>query len=76
MYGDDFKELYHLDLYISYTPKDRWIGLRNIGPSNEKNEDWKNRKGQEQRYQLQLIPCISMNFSIIRWTSTKEKKKK
>lgn len=74
MYGDDFKELFHIDLY--FAPKDRWIGLRNIGSPNEKEEGWKDRKGLEQKYQLQLIPCIAMNFSITRWTSTKKEKKK
>jgi len=76
MYGDDFKELFHIDLYFSYSSKDRWIGLRNIGSPSEKEQGWKNRKGAEQRYQFQLIPCIAMNFSIVRWKSTKEKKKK
>ena len=76
MYGDDFKDLVHLNLYFSYTSKDRWIGLRNIGSPNEKEERWKDRKGLEQNYQFQLIPCIAMNFSITRWTSTKGKKKK
>lgn len=76
MYGDNFKELYHLDLYISYAPTDRWVGLRNIGNPDEKDEAWKYRKGLQQKYQLQLIPCIAMNFSITRWTSTKVKKKK
>ena len=51
MYGDDFKELFHLDLYFSYSSKDRWIGLRNVGTPSEKDEGWKNRKGVEQRYQ-------------------------
>lgn len=76
MYGDDFKELYHLDLWFSYASKDRWIGLRNVGTPSEKEEGWRERKGLEQRYQFQLIPCIAINFSITRWTSTKKEKKK
>ena len=76
MFNDTWKELLHVSFTFIYTPKDRWIGLRNLGSPNEKDETWKERKGLEQPYQFNFLPCLGVFFKIMRWTSTKKEIKK
>lgn len=76
MYGDEFTSLLQLDSGFFYTPKDKWIGLRNIQTPNEKEEGWNNRKGLRQQYQLNFLPCLAFVFHITRWTPIKKEKKK
>lgn len=73
---DGYKDLGSFEMFFLYSPKERWVGIRNWRRPEEKKEEWKNRIGQTQLYLLQLIPCLGIAFKITRWTSTKKEKKK
>lgn len=66
----------HIDWWIVISLKDKWIGLRPYGGSNKKEELWRNRTGVTQRYQLNLLPCVSIFFDYTKWSKIKEDKRK
>lgn len=74
--NEGYKDLGSFQMYFVYSPKERWMGIRNWRRSEEINEEWKHRVGQKQLYLLQLIPCLGFAFEITRWTSTKKQVKK
>ena len=75
MFGENTKDIFNFEIGCAYTPNEKWIGLRPRN-SNEKKEEWRNREGIETYYQLNLIPCLGLFFSIVRWKKIEEKKKK
>ncbi len=73
---DGYKDLGSFHFFFTYSPKERWIGLRNWRRPNNVEERWKERTGKKQLYLLQLIPCLGVAFEITYWTSTKKEVKK
>lgn len=73
---EGYKDLGSFSMYFVYSPKERWIGIKNWGRPEELKEEWKHRVGKKQLYLLQLIPCLGLSFHITRWTSTKKEVKK
>lgn len=76
MYGDDHKDLFSIELHFAFASREMWVGLRRISTPNEIKQEWKNRIGSEQMYQLNLIPCIGVWFKRTTWKKIKEDKKK
>jgi len=76
MNDDGYKDLGSFNFFFTYSPKERWIGIRNWRRPDEIEQQWKDRIGEKQLYLLQLIPCLGIAFFITRWTSTKKKGKK
>jgi len=75
MNDDGYKDLGSFQMYFMYSPKERWIGIRNWRRPSKVDEGWLNRTGRKQLYLLQLIPCLGIAFEITRWTSIKKNKK-
>lgn len=74
--SDGSYDIFHTEIAIVIIPTDKWVGLRPLrGPSDEKQE-WRNRIGKRQRYQLNLIPCVSILFDYVKWTKILKEKKK
>lgn len=73
---DGYHDLGSFQMYFLYSPKERWIGIRNWRRPTEIEQRWKNRIGKKQLYLFQLIPCLGIAFEITRWTPIKEKKKR
>lgn len=73
---EGYKELGSFEMFFLYSPKERWIGIRNWRRPEEVKQEWKNRTGQKQLYLLQLIPCLGIAFKITRWTPIKKETKK
>jgi len=76
MNSEGYKDLGSFQMYFVYSPKERWVGIRNWRTPEIKEQQWKERVGEKQLYLLQLIPCLGIAFEITRWTSTKKKGKK
>lgn len=74
--SDGTFDLFHLDWYGVIQPSEKWIGLRSQGSANNVEQAWRERKGKKQRYQLNLLPCVTIVFDYTKWTSTKKEKKK
>jgi len=72
---DGYHDLGSFEVSFLYSPKERWIGIRNWRHPNTIDQGWKNRTGKKQLYLLQLIPCLGIAFEITRWTSTKKERK-
>jgi len=73
---DGYADLGSFEMFFLYSPKERWIGLRNWRTPENVEQRWLNRTGTKQFYLLQLIPCLGIAFKITRWTPIKEAKKK
>lgn len=67
MIDDTHTTIFHFESFLTFTPKERWIGIRNYRDPEQIKEEWKNRKGTKQWYQLNLIPCLGLHFYINRW---------
>lgn len=76
MNDEDYKDLGSFHMYFVYSPKEKWIGIRNWRRVEEIEQKWRDRVGKKQLYLLQLIPCLGFAFEITRWTSTKKEGKK
>ena len=72
---DGYKDLGSFKLYFLYSPKERWVGIRNWRRPETQEQSWNDRVGKKQLYLLQLIPCLGIAFEITRWTSTKKEVK-
>lgn len=73
---DGYKDLGSFQMYFLYSPKERWMGIRNWRRVEKIEQKWENRTGEKQLYLLQLIPCLGFAFEITRWTPIKPEKKK
>lgn len=76
MLDEGYKDLGSFSMYFVYSPKERWVGIRNWRSPSTIEQQWKDRVGEKQLYLLQLIPCLGFAFEVTRWTSTKKKGKK
>jgi len=76
MYGDDHKHLFTVHFNVEIAPRERWIGVRRISHPSEEKQEWKNRVGSKQDWQVNILPCIGIWFSITHWKKIKEEKKK
>lgn len=74
--SDGTYDIFHSEIYITITPSDKWIGLRPLGGQSDENQQWRNRVGKKQRYQLNLFPCVSIIFYHTRWSKILKEKKK
>lgn len=73
---DGYKDLKCFHFYFVYSPKEKWIGIRNWRQPQTKEQGWNDRIGKKQLYLLQLIPCLGIAFEVTYWTSTKKEVKK
>lgn len=74
--SDGTYDIFHGEFYITIVFSDKWIGLRAIGTANIEEQRWRERIGQKQKYQLNLIPCVSIIFYHTRWSKIPKEKKK